>query len=84
MTIFYMRILMSTRGGIYHWRFIPFMINASVYTSITGTPVTLDDLSPWSNSVCTHTWYPFFKEPPLKVIQDSKNRATNKVLASVK
>ena len=59
-------------------------MEALVYTSITGIPVTLDAPSPWSNSICTHTFYPFFNESPLEVIQDGKKWDTNKVVARVK
>ena len=76
--------LLAKPRAIYYWCFIPFLINAMVNTSITGTFVTLDDLIPWSNYVCMHTWYHFFEEVPLEVIQYGQKRAINKVLAKVK
>ena len=39
-------------------RFITFMVYDLVYLSIASNLVTLDALSPWSDYVCTHPWYP--------------------------
>ena len=36
-------------------RFIPFLVYALVYPIIYSNPVTLDTLSPWSESFFTHT-----------------------------
>ena len=36
-------------------RFIPFLVYDMVYPSIASNLVILATLSPWSNSVCTHT-----------------------------
>ena len=60
------------------------MVNGMVYPNITGTLVTLDDLSPWSNYVCIHNCYQFFEEYPIEVINYGCHRDTNKVVASVK
>ena len=65
-------------------RFITFLVYALVYTSIASNLATLVNLIPWSDSVCTHTYSPFFYETPLDVIQDRKNQATKKLLASAK
>ena len=65
-------------------RFIPFLGNYLVYPSITGTLVNLVALSPWSTSIYMYTCSPFFEEAPLEMIQYNQNRATNKLVASVK
>ena len=46
--------------------FIPCLVYALVYPSIASNLVTLDTLSPWSNSLCTHTCYPFTRKPLLR------------------
>ena len=43
-------------------RLIHFLVYALVYTSIASKLVTLDTLSPWSDSVYTHTCSPFLKK----------------------
>ena len=64
--------------------FIPCLVYAMVYPCIASNLVTLDTLSHWSDSVCTYTRSTFLKEKPLKLTQDGKNQATNKLVASVK
>ena len=46
--------------------FIPFLVYALFYPSIASNLVTLDNLIPWSESVCTHTCYPFLKKTLLR------------------
>ena len=77
MTDFYPR-----RGK--HRRFITFLVYALVYRSIASNLVTLATLIPWSDSVHIPTCYLFFEETPLRLIQDSRNWDTNKLLPSVK
>ena len=43
--------------------FIFFLIYVLVYPSIYSILATLDALSPWSDSVCTHTCSPFLRKP---------------------
>ena len=43
--------------------FIPFQVYALVYPIISSNLVTLDTLSPWSDSVCTHTCSPLLSKP---------------------
>ena len=47
-------------------RFITFLVYGLVYPSIASNLVSLDTLSPWSDSVCTHTCYPFLSKPLLR------------------
>ena len=47
-------------------RFIPFLVYALVYPIIASNLVTLDTLSPCSESVCTHTCSPFLSKPLLR------------------
>ena len=49
-----------------HRRFIPFMVYALVYLSISSNLVTLDTQIPWSEYVCTHTCPPFLSKPLLR------------------
>ena len=46
--------------------FIPFLVYALVYQSIASYLMTLAALSPWSDSLCTHTCYPFLSKPILR------------------
>ena len=43
-------------------RFIPFMVYALVYPSISSNLLTLVTLIPWSESVYTHTCSPFLSK----------------------
>ena len=47
-------------------RFIPFLVYALLYPIIASNLVTLDTLSPWYDSVRTHTCSPFSRKLPLK------------------
>ena len=47
-------------------RFIPFMVYALVYPSIASNLMTLATLSPWSDSIWTHTCYHFLMKPLLR------------------
>ena len=47
-------------------RFIPFLVYALVYPSISSNVVNLATLSPWYESFCTHTCYPFLRKPLLR------------------
>ena len=47
-------------------RFINFLLNTLVYPGIFSNLVTLDILSPWSGSVCTHTCSPLLRKPLLR------------------
>ena len=46
--------------------FITFLVYALVYPSIASNLVTLYTLITWSDSVCTHTCYPFLRKPLLR------------------
>ena len=46
--------------------FITCMVYAMVYPSIASNLVTLANLHPWSDSVCTYTCYPFSRKPLLR------------------
>ena len=61
----------------------PLLVNALVYPSIASNLVTLDTLNPKSDSVYTHL-LSLLKETLIKVTQDGRNWATNKLVASVK
>ena len=45
----------------------PLLVNDLVYPSITSNLVTLATLSPWSDSVYTHTCSPFSRQPLLRL-----------------
>ena len=47
-------------------RLILFMVYALVYPSIGSNLVTLDTLSPWYDSICTHTCYNFLSNNLLR------------------
>ena len=47
-------------------RFITFLIYSLVYPGIDSNLVTLANLSPWSESVCTRTYYTFLRKPLLR------------------
>ena len=47
-------------------RFITFLVYAMVYPSISSNLVTLATLSPWYDSVCTHTCSPFLRKTLLR------------------
>ena len=46
-----------------HRRLIPFLVYALVYLIIASNHVALDTLSPWFDSVCTHTCSPSLGNP---------------------
>ena len=62
----------------------PLIVGALVYPSIDSNLVTLATLIPWSDSVHTHTFYPFLSKPHIEVNQDGRNRSINKRVASFK
>ena len=47
-------------------RFIPFLVYSLVYPSISSNLVVLDTLSPWSDSVYTHTCSPLLGKSLLR------------------
>ena len=47
-------------------RFNPFLVYALVYPSIASKLVTLDNLIPWYDSVCTYTCHSFLRKPLLR------------------
>ena len=47
-------------------RFIPFLVYYLVYPIISSNLVTLDTISPWSDSICTHTCSPFVSKHLLR------------------
>ena len=49
-----------------HRCFIPCMVFALVYPSIASKLVTLATLNPQSDSVCTHTYFPFLGKSLLR------------------
>ena len=48
-----------------HKRFIPFLIYALLYPSISSNLVNLATLIPWFDSVCMYTYFPFLRNPLL-------------------
>ena len=60
----YINVFDPIRGKRRH--FITFLVYALVYLSIASNLVNLATLSPWSDSVCTHTCYPFLRKPLLR------------------
>ena len=62
----------------------PLLVNALIYPSIASNLMTLASLNPKLDSVYTHNCSTLSRKPPLEVIQDGRNRSTNKLLASVK
>ena len=55
-------------------RFIPFLVYALVYPSISNNLVTLATLSPWSEFFCTHTFSPFLSKALLRWHRTVKTR----------
>ena len=55
-------------------RCVPFMVYNMIYTNICINLTTLDTLSPWSVSVCIHTWSPFLRNPILRWYRTVKTR----------
>ena len=47
-------------------RFTPFLVYALIYPIIAIHLMTLATLSPWQDSVCTHTCYPLLRKPILR------------------
>ena len=46
--------------------FIPYLVYALIYPSIASKLVTLDNLSPWSDYVCTYTSSPLSRKTLLR------------------
>ena len=46
-------------------RLILFLVYDLVYPSISSTLSALDTPIPWSESIRTHTYYPFSRKPPV-------------------
>ena len=81
--------LLASQITVFGWRrdkrrcFIPCLVYALVYSIITSNIVNLSTLSPRSDFLHAHR-ISLLKENPLEVTQDGRNRATNKLVASVK
>ena len=60
----YITVFDPKRGN--HRYFIPFLVYDLVYPSIYINLATLATLSPWSDSVRTHTCFPFLRKPLLR------------------
>ena len=55
-------------------RFIPFLVYALVYLSISSKLFTLDTISTWYDSVCMHTCSPLLRKPLLRLHWTVKTR----------